>query len=292
MFVTGDHGCVQLRRRSGLTMTSSVRPEDINELVNRFSFIGAEQNLIQGDRIEISTTDPRGLVFLDPAFWEDGRVHHNAMLYAHINAMGGVRVFRSFADALNSDKNKAANVRHFDGAPIPLTVDVRDTGYHPLGGVTRFTFNTDRAAVETTSLGDLFTEQYSAGNITGSGTIDCLFEAKYQRCTGGKGAGETELSMLLPQIILRTELGGQFDAILQLLDEGDGKPVFYEITAITTRTGLTVAPGGMIEVAMDFVTTGEFALRVGEPAGYLLKEDYDRIRKEQDLDFLLTEPTD
>ena len=292
MFVTGDNGCVQLRRRSGLTMTSEVRPEDINELINRFSFIGAEQNLIQGDRIEISTTDPRGLVFLGPAFWEDGRVHHNAMLYAHINAMGGVRVFRSFADALNNDKHRAANVRHFDGAPIPLTVDIRDTGHHPLGGVTRFTFNTDRAAVETTSLGDLFTEQYSAGNITGSGTIDCLFEAKQQRCGTTGTIGDTELSMLLPQIILRTELGGQFDAILQLLDEGDGKPVFYEITAITTRTGLTVGTSGVIEVAMDFVTTGEFALRVGEPSGYILKEDYDRIRKEQDLDFLLTEPTD
>jgi hypothetical protein len=292
MFVTGDHGCVQLRRRSGLTMTSSVRPEDINELINRFSFVGAEQNLIQGDRIEISTTDPRGLVFLDPSWWEDGTVHRNATLFTHVNAVGGIRPYRSFTEALNNDEQSAGKVISFAGAPIPVTIDIRDTGYHPLGGVTRFTFNTDRAAVETTSLGDLFTEQYSAGNITGSGTIDCLFEAKHQRCTGGKGAGETELSMLLPQIILRTELGGQFDAILQLLDEGDGKPVFYEITAITTRTGVTVAPGGMIEVAMDFVTTGEFALRVGEPAGYLLKEDYDRIRKEQDLDFLLTEPTD
>jgi hypothetical protein len=43
---------------------------------------------------------------------------------------------------------------------------------------------------------------------------------------------------------------------------------------------------------MDFVTTGEFHLRIGEPAGYILKEDYDRITKEQDLDFLLMEPTD
>ncbi|MCE2836364.1 MAG: hypothetical protein LW834_05245 [Cyanobium sp. 49614_E6] len=156
MFVTGDHGCVQLRRRSGLTMTSSVRPEDINELINRFRFVGAEQNLIQGDRIEISTTDPRGLVFLDPAFWEDGRVHHNAMLYAHINAMGGIRPYRSFTEALNNDEQSAGKVISFAGAPIPVTIDIRDTGYHPLGGVTRFTFNTDRAAVETTSLGDLW----------------------------------------------------------------------------------------------------------------------------------------
>ena len=43
---------------------------------------------------------------------------------------------------------------------------------------------------------------------------------------------------------------------------------------------------------MDFVTTGEFHLRISEPAGYILKEDFDRITKEQDLDFLLMEPTD
>jgi hypothetical protein len=292
MFVTGDNGCVQLRRRTGLTMTSTVQADDIDETVNRFSFDGAERNLLQGDRIEISTKDPRGLVFLEPSFWEDNRVHHNALLFASVNAMGGIRVYRSFAAALNNDKKDAVRVRHFSGAPLAVTIDVRDMTYHPLGGVTRFTFNTDRAAVDTTSLGDLFAEQYSAGNITGSGTIDCLFEAKRQRCGTTGTIGDTELSLLLPQLILRTELGGQFDAILQLADEGDGKPVFYEVTAITTRTGLTVGTSGVIEVAMDFVTTGEFALRVGEPSGRILKEDYDRIRKEQDLDYLLTEVTD
>jgi len=292
MFVTGDHGCVQLRRRSGLTMSSTVQADDIDETVNRFSFDGAERNLLQGDRIEISTSDPRGLVFLEPSFWEDNRVHHNALLFASINAMGGIRVYRSFADALNNEKNTAVRLTHFLGAPLPVVIDVRGMSYHPLGGVTRFTFNTDRAAVDTTSLGDLFSEQYSAGNITGSGTIDCLFEAKRQRCQDTGRIGDTELSMVLPQIILRTELGGQFDAILQLTNEGDGKPVFYEITAITTRTGISVGTSGAIEVAMDFVTTGEFALRVGEPSGYILKEDYDRIMREQDLDYLLTETTD
>lgn len=100
------------------------------------------------------------------------------------------------------------------------------------------------------------------------------------------------MSVLLPQIILRTELGGQFDAILQLTDGSDGTPVFYEVTALTTRVGVEVEPGGIISVAMDFVTSGEFYLRIGEPSGYILKEDYDRIMREQDIDFLVTEPTD
>ena len=65
-----------------------------------------------------------------------------------------------------------------------------------------------------------------------------------------------------------------------------------EVTALTTRVGVEVEPGGIISVAMDFVTSGEFYLRIGEPSGYILKEDYDRIMREPDLDFLLTEPTD
>jgi hypothetical protein len=291
MFVTGDQGCVKLRRSTGTSVKTAVRPEDINALINRFGFEGSEDNLLIGDRVEISTSDPRGLLFIDPSWWPDRQRHHSAMFYAHINASGGLRMFDSFADALNNDKGNAGSVTDFTGAPIEVLVDVRDTGHHPLGGVTGYTFNTDRAAVDTTSLGDLFTTQYSAGNITGSGTIDCLFQVERQICGAGQ-AGDMELSLLLPQIILRTELGGQFAAILQLYDDGTGKPVFYEIDAIATRTGVTVRPGGIVEVAMDFVTNGEYRLRVGEPSGYILKEDYDRIMREQDIDFLLTEPTD
>jgi hypothetical protein len=292
MFLTGDNGCVQLRRTTGAALETTVAPTDVNTVISRFGFDGVDSNVLSGDRVEISTDDPRGLVFIDPSWWPDGQVHHSAMFYAHVNAAGGIRMYRSFSDAINNDRGKAAPVATFTGSPVPIRVDVRDTGHHPLGGVAQFTFNTDRSAVDTTSLGDLFAEQYSAGTLTGSGTIDCYFQASRQLCDKTSSA-DGELSMLLPQIIMRTELGAQFDAILQLVGKSDSQEaVFYEIRAIATRTGITVTPTGLIQVAMDFVTTGEFHLRIGEPAGYILKEDYDRILKEQDLDFLLMEPTD
>ena len=85
----------------------------------------------------------------------------------------------------------------------------------------------------------------------------------------------------MAQVILRTELGAQFDAILQLVGGSDRQQaVFYELRGIATRTGVTVTPTGLIQVAMDFVTTGEFHLRIGEPAGYILKEYFDRNTKE------------
>lgn len=291
MFVTGDQGCVQLKRRSGDTLASTIGPDDIDTRLRRFSFDGAERNLLSADRVELSTTDPRGLVFIPPSWWADGRVHHSLSGFVHVNAMGGVRLFRTFEDAVNNDLHNAINVVAFPGAPLPITVDVRDTSHHRLGGVRRFTFNTDRAAIDVTSLGDLFTEQFSAGNITGSGTIDCYFQTQRPLCGDGADVS-SELSVALPQIILRTDLGAQFDAILQLADAGDGKPVFYEISGIATRTGIEVDPGGLVVVAMDFVTSGEFSLRIGETSGRILQENFDRIVREQDLDFLLTEPTD
>jgi hypothetical protein len=38
------------------------------------------------------------------------------------------------------------------------------------------TLNTDRETIDATSLSDKFRKQYSAGIISGSGSIDCLFD--------------------------------------------------------------------------------------------------------------------
>lgn len=291
MIITGDGGCIQLRRRTGETVESVVAPTDINTVLDRFGFAGSGENVITGDRIEVSTNDPRGLVFLPPSFWADNQVHHSAMLYAHVNAMGGIRGFASFTDAINNTRSAAFPVVDFAGAPIPITVDVRDTGHHPLGGIAGYTFNTDRGAVDVTSLGDLFTQQYSAGTISGSGSFDCFFQVQGGLCSV-TGGDEMELSMLLPQLLLRADMGGEFDAIFTLATPRPEAPIFYECSGIITRAAVSVVAGQAIELAVDFVTTGEFGLRVGEPSGYILKEDFDRIMREQDIDFLLTEPTD
>jgi hypothetical protein len=52
-----------------------------------------------------------------------------------------------------------------------------------------------------------------------------------------------------------------------------------------------VRADALISCAIDFVTTGEIKLLIGQPSGYILKEDADRVLKE-DLDGLLTEVTD
>ena len=68
--------------------------------------------------------------------------------------------------------------------------------------------------------------------------------------------------------------------------------IFYQTTAVTTSTGITVEAGGLVSCTIDFVTTEEIKLIIGKPSEYILKEDDDRIRVEQSLDFLLQEVTD
>jgi hypothetical protein len=97
------------------------------------------------------------------------------------------------------------------------------------------------------------------------------------------------------QLIQRLDLGCAFDLFLYLIDK-DLNPaeqsVFYSLTAVVTNSGVSVDLDDAIRCTLDFVTTGELKLVVGTLAEYLLKEDDDRIRQEQSLNFLLTEVTD
>jgi hypothetical protein len=68
--------------------------------------------------------------------------------------------------------------------------------------------------------------------------------------------------------------------------------IYYEFDAMVTKTGIEVRSDQTINCVIDFVTTGDIRLLIGEPSGYILKEDTDRIRLQQNLDFLLTEVTD
>jgi hypothetical protein len=98
------------------------------------------------------------------------------------------------------------------------------------------------------------------------------------------------------QLINRVELGSEFSCFLQLVDNSasiysTAKNIYYEFDAVITRSGVEVKVDAIISCAIDFVTTGEIRLLIGEPSGYVLKEDLDRVLKE-DLEGLLTEVTD
>lgn len=288
-YFLGQYGKIKLRRKSAETFTSSVLPADVNTVLNRFGFDGSMENLLTGDQLVITTADPRGLDFLPTATWPDGggTTLNQVVAYSNINALGGIRLFETFSDAVNNNRASEYPLESFAGAAIPIDVAVSGSVQRVLGDVRGYTFNTDREALDTTTMSDRFKRMYTAGLISGSGSIDCLFNTE--------NSGLTENSLLMLQLINRTDIGSEFNCALQLTDQevySSVPNIYYEFDAAIVKAGIEVSVDQVISCAIDFVTTGEIKILIGEPDGYILKEDTDRIRLQQSLDFLMSEVTD
>lgn len=288
-YFLGNYGKIKLRRKAAGVFASSVLPADVNTTLNRVGFDGSIENLLTGDQVVITTTDARGLDFLPASTWPDGggATQNMVVAYININAIGGIRLFETFSAAINNNRSAEYPVESFTGAAIPIDVQIYGSVERVLGDVTGFTFNTDREALETTTMSDRFKKMYSAGLISGSGSIDCIFNTT--------NSGLVENSLLMLQLINRTDIGSEFSCFLQLVEDEVNpgvSDVYYEFNAMVSRSGIEVRSDQTINCAIDFVTTGEIRLLIGEPSGYILKEDTDRLRLQQNLDFLLTEVTD
>jgi hypothetical protein len=289
-YFLGNVGNVRLRRNNEVVLTAEIKDADVTVSLNRVGFDGSTENLLTGDKVTISTEDPRGLLFFTVGSWVDGEgvEQRSFSAFVNVNAAGGLRFFPSFAAAVNNNRALEYQVKSFAGDPLLVQLVVRDIAANVLGDVKSYTFNTDREGLDTTALSDKFKRMYSAGLISGAGSIDCLFN------NATSGVKETPLLML--QLINRVDIGSEFDLLLSITDSQNDPnlpDIYYEFSAMVTRSGLEVAGSDLISCSIDFVTTGEIKLLVGRPSGYILKEDDDRIALNQNsLEFLLTEVED
>jgi hypothetical protein len=268
----GHNGVVQLRRNTqNAKLSTNLQPDDINIALNRFSFDGAEDELLTGDTVTISTEDTRGLLFLPTSFWSWTTTAvplNKATFFVNVNAVGGIRVFRGFNDAVNNVRANEVSLASFSGAPLLVSLSVTSTNFYTVGKVTGYTLNTEREAVETTVLSDKFKQQYSAGLISGNGSIDALFSCD--------AADLEETPLLMLQIIQRIETGSAFESSLYLTTKsayGSSLDVWYQFKAVVTRSGVEVSADGIITCAIDFLTTGEVKLQVGSAPGSALQQE-------------------
>ena len=289
-FYLGNYGNIRLRRGTDPvigSISSDVEPDDISLVLNRVGFENASENLLTGDRVDLTTTDSRGLAFIPASNWSINQIQDTFSCFVHVNEVGGLRLFPTFGDAVNNTRSNEITLQSFSGSPLNLTVTIRDIKYSLLGCVSQFEFNASRDAIDVTSLSDKYKRQYDAGLLSGSGRIECAFN--YET------TGVEEAPLLLLQIIQRLDIGCAFDLALYLTDRAVDptlQNLFYLLTAVPTNTGISLRSGDIITCTIDFVTTGETRLIFGVPSDYLLKEDDDRIRVEDSLDFLLKEVTD
>ena len=312
-FYLGTYGNIRLRRGAdgdAGNFNAAISPDDINTTLNRLGVDQSIDNLITGDRVVFTTTDNRRLDFIsDTGFGEleflqteasdqlitqsgdslfkNGLTADNFTAYVNVNAVGGLRLYPEFADAINNERTTEIALDPFTGGPINTNLAVRDTQFNILGNVIRYEFNTSRDAIDATALSDKYKQQFNAGLLSGSGRIECAFDYTT--------TASTEPPVVMLQTIQRLDAGCAFDLALYLTDK-EVVPtvdnVFYLTTAVTTSTGISVEAGGLVNCTVDFVTTGQIRLVIGRPVDYILRENNGQTAAEPTLDDLLQEITD
>lgn len=312
-FYLGTYGNIRLRRGAdgdAGNFNAAISPDDINTTLNRLGVDQSIDNLITGDRVVFTTTDNRRLDFISDAgfgeleflqteasdqlitqsgdsLFKNGLTADNFTAYVNVNAVGGLRLYPEFADAINNERTTEIALDPFTGGPINTNLAVRDTQFNILGNVIRYEFNTSRDAIDATALSDKYKQQFNAGLLSGSGRIECAFDYTT--------TASTEPPVVMLQTIQRLDAGCAFDLALYLTDK-EVVPtvdnVFYLTTAVTTSTGISVEAGGLVNCTVDFVTTGQIRLVIGRPVDYILRENNGQTAAEPTLDDLLQEITD
>ena len=291
-FYLGNYGNIRLRRGTDPVLgsiSSVIEVDDVSTVLNRVGFESGYENLLTGDRVDLTTTDSRGLAFIPASNWSVNQIQDTFSCFIHVNEVGGLRLYPTFEDAINNTRSNEIALQLFTGAALSIKATIRDIKFNLLGMVSQFEFNASRDAIEVTTLSDKYKKQYDAGLLSGSGRIECAFNYA--------STGIEEAPLLLLQIIQRLDIGSAFDLALYLTDKAVDpslQNLFYLLTAVPTNTGISLRSGEIITCTIDFVTTGETRLIFGVPSDYLLKQDDDRIRTEETatIDFLLKEVTD
>ena len=172
------------------------------------------------------------------------------------------------------------------GWSLDVRLIVKNAIHRILGQVTSYELNTRADVVDTTTLSDTFRSQYGS-LLSGSGRIESFWDYR-----DTVGAGEYESAQYLHQLILRSQIGSEFNAHLYLKVEnyspsGDAGTaddvIWYDVKGILTNTAIAFNVGSVVKMTADFVTTGEIKLKVMTASEYkLLQENTDFILLEQD----------
>ena len=285
----GSEGHVELIRTESLqTYESQVNAEDVNTVRDRFSFDFPYGMLITGDRIEFKALDDGNLTFVPASAWNVGEQQPAGDFYVNVDSAGGIRLYQDFGSAVNGELTNAIQLENPD-RDIPISVRPVTGATRCLASVTGYEFNTAREAVDVTELSNEFRQQYSQ-LISGSGKFDCFFS--YDRCLCEATDQPTEEAVYLHQLCIRQQLGAKFRAKLYV--SSGSKAVWYEFDALVTNAAIAVQPSDLIRSTVNFVTTGEIALKVkAVDQSFLLQDpDDDFILLDQDIASKLELDTD
>ena len=280
----GQSGQIALKRDA---LNSAIRtkldPYDVNVDSKRFSIDHSTGSLITGDEVEIKTADGSTLELVN------GHSYPDIKKFINIDPVGGIRLFDTFAAAIEGNQANAITLVAPSSAKDVLVTTKNDNFRH-LAKVRDFEMTTSREQVDLTNLGDEFRNQYEAGLISGQGSMNCIWEHSYESEDRANNYGtDPEFPFYLAQLVVRTQQGSDFDGVFYIYrDNNNAKNnVYYEANCIITNVAVTVSASEIIETRIEFITNGVVALKIGDTPGVLLQEDTDRILQENDSRIML-----
>lgn len=282
----GTIGQIEIKRRSLEGQKESlVNPSDVNASRNRFSFDFDESFLINGDLVEITSTDGTDLDFIDASGWANSTVQTSGNWYVFIDELGGITLYDTFANSLAGGTTGRIPLNAI-ARNIPIRVNIRGRDYRLVAGVTEYELNTSREAVDITSLSDEHRQQYST-LISGNGRMSAQWDYKNN--------GNREPVHYLMQLILRTEIGSIFQGKFYVKAENTAAAagtfssdqindaLWWEFDGLITNVATAFNPDSVITSSIEFITTGPVRLKAQPlPSDYLLLESGDKISLEQD----------
>ena len=287
----GNSGLVSIQRSGATTYTSTLDPGDVNVAQKRFSFDFPNDTFITGDYLQITRVGGSNLDFIDASGFTPAGVTSTGAWYVSVDAVGGIRLFKTWAAALRGDINDAV-VLATPGTSYTISVYVANGGYRTMGEVISYELSNQRAALDVTVLGEEFVNQVS-GLVSGSGRLSCFWDFG--------GDSDVERAQYIHHLILRQQLGSNFSAALTLKRNGesaatgpadtDSTQLYYLIDGLITNVGISFTAGEAVQSQIEFVTTGQIQLRYstgGSIAGsLLLQEDSSALDLESGIGRLL-----
>ena len=281
----GSTGFIELKRDAlNSEISTSLDPADVNVNKKRFSVENINGSLITGDQVEIETVDGSNLGLLANHSFPDLRK------YIHIDDMGGIRLYNTFASALAGEVSDALTLT----APSSVTnilMRTRNTRFRPLAKITEFEITTTRDTVDITNLGTEFRKQYENGLISGQGTIQTIWQHRnFQNDT--PDLASPEFPVYLSQLLVRMQQGADFEGRFYVYHDPSQSTnsVWYQSMCVVTNVAINVPVSGVIEARIEFVTNGEIRLHNGVPPSFLLLESSDKILQEDGDGILLEDP--
>lgn len=282
----GENGLLSLERSAigpgAQALATTLEPGDVVVVEKRFSADFPPSALINGDRIEIATQDGSNLQLVDGHNFPDG------YWYCHIDQAGGIRLYDEFHLAIEGGRSSALALVA-PSAAQPIYIRNRDQSYNCVAQTSEWSLTTNRESVDLTVLGENFRDNYANGLISGQGETTALWEYRYDPCDDRVSASQ-ELPNYYAQLLLRLEQGAMFKGRFYVYYSLQEPSVWYDADCVITSVGFAFSPGQPVSTTVQFVTTGEIKLNMGEPDRFLLQQDSGLILQEDDGRLQLQEP--